>query len=44
MPNTIPTEIEQLQAALDHALKQVSYWTERAAELATAQLEWSSKL
>jgi hypothetical protein len=45
MPNTEPpTDIEQLQAALDHALKQSTYWAERAAGLSEALLAWSAKL
>jgi hypothetical protein len=40
-----PTEaMEILERALSHALKQSTYWAERAAELSEALLAWSVKL
>jgi hypothetical protein len=42
--NSPPSTAEQLQSALDHALKQSTYWAERAAELSEALLAWSVKL
>lgn len=36
--------MEALERALGYALKQSTYWAERAAELSEALLAWSTKL
>lgn len=36
--------MEALERALNHALKQSTYWAERAAGLSEALLAWSAKL
>lgn len=38
MTDTAPTDIAQIENALTHALKQSSFWAERAAELSEALL------
>jgi hypothetical protein len=39
-----PSPIMQLQSALDHALKQSTYWAERAAQLSEALLAQTATL
>ncbi len=42
MPTPPPTEMSQIETALSYALKQSSYWAERASELSEALLAQSA--
>lgn len=39
MAQTVPSDLDQIEAALMHALRQASFWAERAEALSIAYAE-----